>query len=245
MRSLVRSGCLSVAALVVAAVLAGCGDSDKGEDVESGPAPAKSNGIAEMPPAKIVRTGLEANRAAKDLVDSGQLSYYFPVGVRAFEATITATARDCVEELASDRLGKLTTRVVKGTVYSRGSAKAMSEVLELPVSYVELIGNRWLIGDRDDLPACSREGLINDDLDITSCQPGGDDEVEGTPTVVARCMKSGIELRIHVATTGEPLIMRMEELGPSGDSLTLVDANSGVRITAPPKRDVIDTAALE
>jgi hypothetical protein len=237
---------LSVAVLLLLAVgLAGCGGDDDDDDKKkaSGKEPT-SNGVAEMSPTRILRTALKANRAAEDVVYTGKLSYYFPVGVRAFEATIKATGSSCIEDLTSDQLGRLTTRVVGDRTYARGSARAMSEVLELPASYVEIIGKRWVTGRRDDVVACTRVGIVTEALDVASCKPGGEGEVNGTPTVAVRCIKDAIQVRVDVATVGKPLILKMAEDGPSGDSLTLVEADSGIHIEAPPKRDVIDTSAL-
>jgi hypothetical protein len=239
-----RRAPLVVAVLVV--LLGGCGDGDDGNKVDSAdkrkPEP---NGVAEMSPPQVLRAALKANRTVKDLTYTGKLLYYFPIGNRAFEARITATEHDCEMVLTSDTMGKLTSRIVKDTIYHRGSETAMAEVLEYPVSDVALIGRRWLSRPLGDRLACTRVGIVTDEVGIDTCQQGGEGEIDGTPTVTVRCMRGAVEMRIHVAATGKPLIIRMEDTAVSGDILTLVDVDSGVRIATPPKRDVIDTTALE
>lgn len=246
MKRSIRAAGLS-AALVLALGTTGCGGEDEGAPTaEDGPAP---NGVAEMTPAKALKAAIKAHRRAKDLVYEGNLQEPLPgLLLPSFAARVTVARSSCEIVLTSPDLGRLATRIVKDTRYSKGSDKAMEEALQIPPSAIELIDNRWFKEPVDKDVECDPilALIADDDFDAGSCQAGGEGEVAGAPTAGVRCVLSGgIETRFQVATTGTPYVLRMERIALSGDMLELVEADSGVGISVPPKREVLDTEALQ
>lgn len=95
--------------------------------------------------------------------------------------------------------------------------------------------------DRDD---CSIAEFSAITADPGSCSKGKAGEVDDTPTVAFRCKDkdSGERATLHIATVGEPLVLRVEgvddEDGPY--NLRLVDHDTDAVVKTPPKKDVVD-----
>lgn len=251
MQRLTNVAALTVASVVLAAALVGCGggDDDEGSTDEpaSGDKPA-SNGIADELPAVIADRALDANRTLNDASYEGKLSLHLPIGSRALKATLSAVGDDCAVKVWSEDFGSLSIRLVGDAAYLKGTEEAWSDIVGAPASMVDLIGARWVKGDLpgEVVATCDRVRAGWPTLDVESCLQGGDGEVAGVPTVVVRCRDAGIEQRLHVATTGSPLVLRIQGGTWSGPfDMALVDSNQGIEVTAPPKRDVIDSSAFE
>lgn len=233
----------SAAVMLLAVLLAGCGEDDEKKDSGEGRKQPTSNGIAEMEPERALRAAIRAHRKKK-VVYEGRLLEYFPVGLRAFNVTLSATARRCEFRLSSDDLGAVTTRVIDEVRYTKASARAMSELYQIPNSAVGLLSNRWLKETAEDF-RCNPVKRVTQGVDLTSCLPGPEGEVGGTPSVVVRCQFNATEYRFHIAATGKPLVLWLEQDVTSGDDLELVAHGSRIRIPPPPARDVVDTEALQ
>lgn len=232
-------------ALVLAVgTTAGCGGGGASPTGE----PA-SNGIAEMEPAEVLSTALEANDALDDVVYTGRMGVFLGAVSHAFDTRIAVSGDACSVEFTSSADGAISVLIVDGSLYVRGDDQALTEVFELKPSEIDFVDGRWMAGDGEPTSEltdlCAPAPVISTEIDETTCLPGGEEDVDGTPTVGVRCRRVTTEQTIYVAASGDPLVLRMEGQTIAGHyELTLEDSDTGSTITAPPDDEVIDNRAL-
>jgi hypothetical protein len=234
-----RRAPLVVAVLVV--LLGGCGDGDDGNKVDSADKRRlKPNGIADMDPKAAVLDAIEATTKAGDLLYTGRIQEFFAHGTTVFDVDVTLSGDNCQLAMVSDGLGSMEVRLVGERLYIKGSAAALEEPIGLSTAETTEIGRRWVSAPRADDAVCNPVDIALGDLDLESCTWGGDEVVDETPIAVVRCRDFGFEHRIYLATSGDPLVVRAETVGLSGDHLILVDTDPDGSVEAPPENDVLD-----
>lgn len=199
-----------------------------------------SVGVANMEPEDAVDAALEAIKAAGPLVYSGRVKEFFAGASRPLDTELTLDGRDCVVEATSDEFGSMEVRLVDEHFYIRASARAFEELVGLSAKEAATIGDRWIGSPRPDFIVCDPVEIAIGELDHDSCTAGGDEVLDGTPTVFVRCRANAFEQRIYMATEGAPLVVRVETVDMTGSHLTLVDRDPDARIEAPPEAEVID-----
>ncbi len=238
-------------ALVLAAgTTSGCGggdgDGDGGSTTKDQP---RGNGIAEMEPADALAAALEANEGLEDVVYSGRMGVFLGLVSHTFDTRIVATSEACSVELTSGADGAISVLLVDGDTYIKGDEQAMTEVFGMTPEQIDLVDGRWMVADQEPPPdlteVCTLAPVVSTDMDASTCLPGGEEDVDGVATVGVRCRRGTSEQTIHVAASGDPLILRMEGQTHSGRyELTLEETDTGGTISAPPEDEVIDNRAI-
>ena len=231
-----------ITALCVASVLAlglaGCDDDEPSE----GPQP---NGVEDLKAAEIVKRSLEATKEVSDLTYAGRVTFAFETGTQRVRGTTTATEDGaCEVVLSSKEVGRMTVRLVGRTSYVKGDDKILAEQFGAGPDDLEVLRGKWLSGaiSAEDAKECSLAQYSTGSVDKGSCRKGKEGDVDGAPTITLKCEEDGRPTTMHVATTGDPLVLRVTGLDEDGPfELTLTGHDEGTTVVAPPKRDVIDT----
>lgn len=219
--------------------LAGCGDDDKDSSDEPEP-----NGVEELKPAAAIKESVSASRNLSDVTYAGNIGFDFETGVKRVRARITVTrSGNCEAVMQSKAAGKTTIRLVGRTSYLRGDVKAWTGGFGAPEENARILSGKWISSpvDAEAAADCSIKELSAAAADKGSCTKGKEGEVDGTATIALKCTDDGDPGTMHIATVGEPLVLRFVGSDDGGPfDYRLVDHDTGVTIKAPPKKDVID-----
>ncbi|WP_407560986.1 hypothetical protein [Streptomyces sp. 184] len=220
-----------VAAALVSAlgvtVLSACGSED--------------DGLASKSPAEIKDETVAAMRSAKsmtlDLQQTGAEEMAMKLSVtKGGECTGTITTQGATAEILR----------VDGTSYMKPDSKFWEMNAGSPeqAQLIEsAVGDRWVdmgAGQEDFASFCDLDKMLEDVDDEgkgdkkEKTEKGDEGEVRGTPTITLIAKEDGETTRVHVATEGEPYILKMEMVdGDEPGTAEFSGFNEKVDVTAP------------
>ncbi|AKH84671.1 hypothetical protein AA958_23450 [Streptomyces sp. CNQ-509] len=225
-----------VAAALVSAlgvtVLSACGSEDSGLAGKS-PEEIKDETVAAMRSAKSMTLDFQQTGAAGTAM---KLSV-----TKGGECTGSVTTQGATAEI----------RRAGGTSYMKPDTKFWEQNAGSPeqAQLIEAtVGDRWVemgAGQDDFASFCDLDTILKDmdDEDKGDGDKGGrkdttekgdEGEVRGTPTITLIAKEDGETTRVHIATEGEPYILKMEmEDGDQPGTAEFSEFNEKVDVTAP------------
>ncbi|KRB78396.1 hypothetical protein ASE01_03735 [Nocardioides sp. Root190] len=219
----------------VVAVLA-TGVTACGEDEPEAPSTSE---VADLDPTQALVAARAAMLELDDVTYRGRtLVASQAVRLKGVGELIVTSDDRCQSSFTHERQGRLISRAIGETTYVFADAALMRRALRYDPAKVAELKGKWQSTSRMQGRDCDLSELLPDAAEYDSFEDAGTGEVEGVPVRTLTGTTAAGELTVSIATDGEPLVMEVSS--DNGEStLTLVEHDSGVRIEAPPAKDVL------
>lgn len=246
-----RTTITSVVAVVVLGLVAGCSQDGAKPAVAPPPEP---NGVAKMKPERAMAVARKAMTDLHDAVYESTVLFDYEGERTKVRVTETITQTGCIRETSHKTFGHSWVRIIGRTMWLKANDKAAENMGRTPAQ-IEIFRGRWLKLDAPPVArGCDLGWMVipkrYDDL----VEPRGRTKVDGRPG--RRFGFGGVDAEVvcTIATEGPPIIIGSRVRGPADffpwlpDDLRyvstsrLTDTDTGVEVTPPPDRVVIDPA---
>lgn len=216
---------------VLATGLAACGDDE--------PTVPSADDVGVLDPAEALVAARAAMLELTDVTYRGRtLVASQAVRLKGVGELIVTDDGRCQSTFTHEQQGRLVSRAIGDTTYVFADAAMMRRALRYDPAKVAELKGKWQSTSRQQGRDCDLTELLPDAADDDSFEDVGTGEVEGVPVRRLTGTTPDGELTVSIATDGAPLVMEVSS-DDGASTLTLVAHDSGVRIEAPPEKDVL------
>ncbi|MEU3184337.1 hypothetical protein ABZ707_09000 [Streptomyces sp. NPDC006923] len=253
----VRRGVLGALCAVAALTLPACGP--LGQDAKDPGKPAGSRTdkkpapFADLSGPEIADKAVKATRGASSLTLKADLRDP-EEGHIVFDMALS-TKGDCTGTLSMNDEGTVIITKVAKTVYmkydeeflraqGKGEPKADTDAV------VKMLANRWVKTDASSADAkdftgfCDLDQLLSDYEGGSLARKGPLSTVNGRPAMSLKEVDAKDTYTIHVATEGEPYLLKIVSTGSDPATMVFSDYNKPVPAKAPTDKDILDLDKL-